>query len=124
MFEPAVTRQYPEEPLVKTDVTRGQPRLVVNEDSSIACVSCHPQATGFSDAAVQSLGFDGGTTRRNSMGLVDSRFYARGRYFWDERAATLDTAVFEGANMAEIRLHDARASRAARRRRRAGTAPR
>ncbi len=40
MFEPKITRQYPEEPLVKTDVTRGQPRLVVLENDAIACVSC------------------------------------------------------------------------------------
>jgi len=40
MFEKRATRQYPEEPLPKTEVTRGQPRLVVNEDDTIACVSC------------------------------------------------------------------------------------
>jgi len=40
MFEPKITRQYPEEPLIKTDVTRGQPRLVVLENDAIACVSC------------------------------------------------------------------------------------
>ncbi len=40
MFAKPVTRQYPEEPLVTTAVTRGQPRLAVNEDSTIRCVSC------------------------------------------------------------------------------------
>jgi len=40
MFAKRVTRQYPEERLETTEVTRGQPRLVVNEDDSIACVSC------------------------------------------------------------------------------------
>ena len=40
MFGPKVTRQYPEEPLPKTEVTRGQPRLVVKDDGNIACVSC------------------------------------------------------------------------------------
>ena len=40
MFEPKMTRQYPEEGLPKTEVTRGQPRLVVNDDGNIACVSC------------------------------------------------------------------------------------
>ncbi|MFT7477289.1 MAG: NADH-quinone oxidoreductase subunit I [Gammaproteobacteria bacterium] len=40
MFEPRFTRQYPEEPLITTEVTRGQPRLVVNADNNIACVSC------------------------------------------------------------------------------------
>ena len=40
MFEKRFTRQYPEEPLPKTEVTRGQPRLVVKDDGNIACVSC------------------------------------------------------------------------------------
>lgn len=40
MFEKPITRQYPEEPLPKTEVTRGQPRLVVNPDSTLRCVSC------------------------------------------------------------------------------------
>ncbi len=40
MFEPRVTRRYPEEPLPTTEVTRGQPRLVVKDDGNIACVSC------------------------------------------------------------------------------------
>ena len=40
LFAPAITRQYPEEPLPKTEVTRGQPRLVVKDDGNVACVSC------------------------------------------------------------------------------------
>ncbi len=40
MFAKPVTRQYPEEPLPTDEVTRGQPRLVVNDDGNIACVSC------------------------------------------------------------------------------------
>ena len=40
LFEKKITRQYPEEPLLKDEVTRGQPRLVVKEDGAIACVSC------------------------------------------------------------------------------------
>ena len=40
MFGPKITRQYPEEGLPKTEVTRGQPRLVIKDDGNIACVSC------------------------------------------------------------------------------------
>jgi len=41
IFKAKVTRQYPEEPLPKSEVTRGQPRLVMLEDGqSLACVSC------------------------------------------------------------------------------------
>jgi len=40
MFTKEVTRRYPEQPLPKTEVTRGQPRLVELEDGALACVSC------------------------------------------------------------------------------------
>jgi NADH-quinone oxidoreductase subunit I len=61
MFEPKITRQYPEEPLPKTEVTRGQPRLVVKDDNSIACVSC-----GMCEAAcpAYAITIDGGETDR------------------------------------------------------------
>ena len=40
IFEPNVTRQYPEEPLPTTAVTRGQPRLTLLDDGEhLACVS-------------------------------------------------------------------------------------
>ncbi len=40
MFKPKVTRQYPEEPLPTSEVTRGQPRLRQLLDGNLACVSC------------------------------------------------------------------------------------
>lgn len=40
IFEKPITRQYPEEPLPKTAATRGQPRLVINTDDTLRCVSC------------------------------------------------------------------------------------
>jgi len=41
IFKPKVTRQYPEEALPTTPVTRGQPRLVLlDDDEHLACVSC------------------------------------------------------------------------------------
>jgi len=41
IFKKKVTRQYPEERLVTTAVTRGQPRLVLLDDNEhLACVSC------------------------------------------------------------------------------------
>jgi len=41
IFKPKITRQYPEEPLPKTAVTRGQPRLLLLDDNEhLACVSC------------------------------------------------------------------------------------
>ncbi|MFY8127653.1 MAG: cytochrome-c peroxidase [Chitinophagaceae bacterium] len=60
---------------------------------SISCASCHKQNLGFSDSAVLSRGFAGGLTRRHSMTLINARYYQRGRFFWDERATTLEEQV-------------------------------
>lgn len=65
----------------------------LSANGTIACASCHKQDKGFSDDAILSLGFNGATTRRHSMTLINSRFYQRGRFFWDERAATLEEQV-------------------------------
>jgi cytochrome c peroxidase len=65
----------------------------LSANETIACASCHTQATGFSDTARFSAGFEGGLTGRNSMGLSDARFYANGHFFWDERADTLEDQV-------------------------------
>lgn len=65
----------------------------LSANGTIACASCHQQSKGFSDDAVLSLGFEGGTTGRHSMTLINSRFYRRGRFFWDERASTLEEQV-------------------------------
>lgn len=68
-------------------------RLSAND--TVSCGSCHQQARGFSDPARLSVGFAGGLTARHAMGLVDAKFYARGRFFWDERAATLEDQVLQ-----------------------------
>jgi len=68
-------------------------RLSIND--AVSCGSCHQQARGFSDAARFSTGFQGGRTARHSMALANARYYARGRFFWDERAATLEAQVLE-----------------------------
>jgi cytochrome c peroxidase len=64
------------------------PRLSAND--GLSCAGCHNQALGFSDGPAQSVGFAGGLTRRHSPGLANGRFYSRGHFFWDERAATLE----------------------------------
>ena len=55
-----------------------------------SCSSCHLQENGFSDPSPFSVGFEGGLTGRNSMGLAFSRYYASGHAFWDERAGSLE----------------------------------
>jgi cytochrome c peroxidase len=65
----------------------------LSANGTIACASCHKQDKGFSDDEVLSLGFQGGTTRRHSMGLTNARFYQTGKFFWDERASSLEEQV-------------------------------
>ena len=59
-------------------------------NNTIACASCHKQKYSFTDPLVFSKGFNGGLTTRNSMAIVNSKYYASGKYFWDERAVTLE----------------------------------
>lgn len=59
-------------------------------NNKVACASCHLQANGFSDPLAFSKGFEGGNTGRNSMGLINARYYPNGKFFWDERALTLE----------------------------------
>ena len=69
------------------------PKLSAN--GTVSCASCHQQDHGFSDSRRLSVGFTGGRTRRHSMGIVNARFYETGRFFWDERAATLEDQVLQ-----------------------------
>ena len=65
----------------------------LSANGSISCSSCHLQEHGFTDPERRSKGFAGGLTRRNSMGLTNARFYRAGKFFWDERATTLEEQV-------------------------------
>jgi cytochrome c peroxidase len=68
-------------------------RLSFNQ--KISCSSCHQQENGFSDPKKFSVGFEGGLTGRNSMGLSNARYYQRRHFFWDERVATLENQVLQ-----------------------------
>jgi len=61
----------------------------LSKNDSISCSSCHQQARAFADNAVASNGVNG-TTGRHSMRLINSRFGTDPKFFWDERAATLE----------------------------------
>lgn len=61
----------------------------LSSNNTISCSSCHIQANAFGDAAIASDGVNG-TTTRHSMRLVNSRFSNENKFFWDERAATLE----------------------------------
>lgn len=62
-------------------------------NNTISCASCHQQDKAFSDPARFSVGFNGETTARHSMTLINSRWYGKRRFFWDEKAATLEEQV-------------------------------
>ncbi|MBL0182948.1 MAG: cytochrome-c peroxidase [Chitinophagaceae bacterium] len=59
-------------------------------DNSISCGSCHKQQFAFGDNVIASPGVAGGSTARHSMRLINARFAVEQKFFWDERAATLE----------------------------------
>ena len=59
-------------------------------NNTISCASCHKQEFAFSDPEIVSKGVEGGLTQRHSMRLVNSRFAVERKFFWDERAASLE----------------------------------
>jgi len=65
----------------------------LSANNTIACASCHKQAFGFSDPVVKSVGFNGGLTGRNSMSIINSKYYFSERFFWDQRAPILEDQV-------------------------------
>ncbi|MDX2127685.1 MAG: cytochrome c peroxidase [Chloroherpetonaceae bacterium] len=62
-------------------------KLSVN--NTVACASCHQQSFGFSDTSLASKGINGNTPR-HSMRLINSRYAVEVKFFWDERAASLE----------------------------------
>ncbi|MEM1093280.1 MAG: cytochrome c peroxidase [Bacteroidota bacterium] len=58
-------------------------------DNTVSCASCHQQQAAFGDPDVLSAGVNG-LTGRQSMRLVNPRFATERRFFWDERANTLE----------------------------------
>jgi len=68
-------------------------KLSINQ--TVSCANCHNPALGFSDSMVLSKGFAGGNTGRHSMSLINARYYTNGRFFWDERANSLEAQVLQ-----------------------------
>lgn len=58
-------------------------------NNTISCASCHQQSAAFGDRDALSTGV-AGLTGRHSMRLVNARFGDEPRFFWDERANTLE----------------------------------
>lgn len=64
-------------------------------DNKINCASCHKQQFSFDDTAMLSLGINGGVTTRNSMALLNLRFYKSGKMFWDEKSLTVEKQALQ-----------------------------
>ncbi|MCX6211897.1 MAG: cytochrome-c peroxidase [Bacteroidetes bacterium] len=62
----------------------------LSTNNTISCGSCHKQNLAFSDIAPVSDGVEGGKTVRHSMRLINSRFARETKFFWNERALTLE----------------------------------
>jgi cytochrome c peroxidase len=80
-------------PITNTKATLGRVLFYdknLSIDNTVSCASCHKQEFAFSDTAIASKGVQGGTTGRHSMRLVNARFGIEAKFFWDERAATLE----------------------------------
>ena len=58
-------------------------------DGTISCSSCHQQQNAFADPSQLSLGVNG-ETGRHAMRLVNVRFADETKFFWDERAISLE----------------------------------
>lgn len=61
----------------------------LSSNNSVSCASCHKQTFAFGDTAIASQGVNG-KTGRHSMRLINNRFSQEVRYFWDERANSLE----------------------------------
>lgn len=61
----------------------------LSSNNAVSCASCHQQANAFGDTAIVSTGVNG-TTGRHTPRLINARFGQETKFFWDERAATLE----------------------------------
>ena len=61
----------------------------LSANNTISCANCHIQSNAFGDTNVASVGMNG-TTTRHAMRLINTRFSAEQKFFWDERAANLE----------------------------------
>jgi cytochrome c peroxidase len=64
-----------------------------SKDGTISCASCHAQQNAFSDPNRFSKGVGDQLGDRNAMGLSNARFVQNGKFFWDERAHSLEAQV-------------------------------
>lgn len=61
----------------------------LSSNNMVSCSTCHAQSKAFSDSSDASAGVNG-LTGRHSMRLINSRFSDESKFFWDERAVSLE----------------------------------
>ncbi|MCB0465853.1 MAG: cytochrome-c peroxidase [Aequorivita sp.] len=61
----------------------------LSADNSVSCSSCHKQEFAFGDTFNVSSGINGSTVR-HSMRLINARFSIEDKFFWNERANSLE----------------------------------
>jgi cytochrome c peroxidase len=86
----------PDNPVTDAGATLGRVLFYdkrLSSNNTVACASCHQQKHAFADSNRFSKGFEDKLTDRHAPSLVDVRYYQRGRFFWDERAASLEAQV-------------------------------
>ncbi|MCW3465238.1 cytochrome-c peroxidase [Chitinophaga nivalis] len=91
---PDIDNTPDDNPITNTGATLGRVLFydkLLSVNNKTACASCHHQDKAFTDGVAFSEGFDGRLTRRNSMSLVNVRFFKDKNMFWDMRAANLET---------------------------------
>ncbi len=67
----------------------------LSKNNTVSCGSCHQQQFSFDDTARLSKGFAGAFTARNSMAILNVRFYKSGKMFWDERSPSVEKQALQ-----------------------------
>lgn len=67
----------------------------LSKNNTISCASCHKQVNSFTDNAQFSKGFENGLTSKNSMPVLNLRFYKSGKMFWDERSPSVEKQALQ-----------------------------
>jgi cytochrome c peroxidase len=62
--------------------------VLLSDDQSQSCATCHVQANGFSDPRAFSIGTNGATGHRNAMAIINLGW--DDRFFWDGRRYSLE----------------------------------
>src|SRR5690606_34275377 len=86
----------PDNPITNAGATLGRVLFYderLSHSDGLSCSSCHRQENDFSDPNQFSTGFEGRLTGRHSMGLSNAAYSVNKKFFWDERAATLEQQV-------------------------------